>query len=109
MTPSKQSQPKPTQKPLPTPNHTKPSATASTITPTASTIANTKTDRLDRLEKKLALIEHGLLILINQTRWHNESINPGGYHEPATKIEFYENLKDAVYYELDEMEIEDNS
>ncbi len=55
-----------------------------------------KSDRLDRLENKLQLIEDGLLVLINSTQWHNLSITPVGTHNPDLLIDGYKSLQEAV-------------
>jgi len=56
----------------------------------------TKSDRLDRMENQLNLIEDGLLVLINSTQWHNLSITPIGTHNPDNLIDGYTSLQEAV-------------
>lgn len=55
-----------------------------------------KSDRLDRMEANLQLIEEGLLVLINSTQWHNLSITPIGSHNPNSLIDGYTSLQEAV-------------
>lgn len=57
---------------------------------------NSKSDRLDRMEEQLNLIEDGILILINSTQWHNLSITPIGTHDPNKLIDGCASLYDAV-------------
>lgn len=63
----------------------------------AKTPEPSKSDRLDRMEEKLQLIEDGLLVLIHSTQWHNLSINPVGAHNPNHLIDGFDSLKDAIY------------
>lgn len=55
-----------------------------------------KSDRLDRMEDQLNLIEDGILVLINSVQWHNLSITPIGTHNPDNLIDGYTSLQDAV-------------
>ena len=64
--------------------------------PKAKAPEPTKSDRLDRMENQLNLIEDGLLVLINSTQWHNLSITPIGTHNPDNLIDGYTSLQEAV-------------
>lgn len=64
--------------------------------PKAKAPEPTKSDRLDRMEEQLNLIEDGILVLINSTQWHNLSITPIGTHNPNNLIDGFMNLEDAV-------------
>lgn len=59
----------------------------------------TKADRIDRMERKIELIQDGLLILINAVGWANATITPIGTHDIQTgnnDFEYFETLEDAV-------------
>ncbi len=59
-------------------------------------VESSKSDRLDRMENQLSLIEDGLLVLINSVQWHNLSITPIGTHNPQSLIDGYTSLQEAV-------------
>jgi hypothetical protein len=56
----------------------------------------TKSDRLDRMEDQLNLIEDGILVLINSTQWANLSITPVGTHDPNKLIDGCASLQEAI-------------
>lgn len=64
--------------------------------PKAKAPEPSKSDRLDRMEDQLNLIEDGLLVLINSMQWANLSITPIGTHNPDLLIDGYTSLRDAV-------------
>lgn len=64
--------------------------------PEAKAPESSKSDRLDRMEEQLNLIEDGILILINSTQWHNLSITSIGTHDPNKLIDGCASLYDAV-------------
>ena len=39
-----------------------------------------KSERLDRLETQLKLIENGLLVLLNEVNWQNQTIDSNVHH-----------------------------
>jgi hypothetical protein len=55
-----------------------------------------KSDRLDRMENQLNLIEDGILVLINSVQWANLSITPVGTHNPDFMLKPYFDLSEAV-------------
>jgi hypothetical protein len=67
---------------------------------------NSKSDRLDRLEEKLELLQAGILLLVNMTGWMNSTVTPIGTHNPDTDFEGHENLGDAI---LEWLEADDES
>lgn len=55
-----------------------------------------KSERLDRMEEKMELIEKGLLAVINLVVWNNDSITPIGTHDITHKFGGFDTLEEAV-------------
>ena len=62
---------------------------------------NSKTDRLDRMEKQLELIEAGVLLCVNQILLSNSSVTPIGTHDPDVQMVAFKTLEEVVNIFLD--------
>jgi hypothetical protein len=57
---------------------------------------NSKSDRLDRLESKIEMLQDGILLLVNMVGWMNATVTPIGTHNPDVDFMGHEDLDDAI-------------